>query len=115
MQQAILDEDCLPEKPDADTMKKYKRMREMILSKKYWTKTLELQSLLKPFLQVTLALESNKPKLSCLYAYYIWLLNQSVLLSFSISSLLPCYGYGPGSQTTWRRQLVSPHARACEP
>jgi len=39
-------------------------MREMILSKEYWTKTLELQTLLKPFLQVILALESNKPKLS---------------------------------------------------
>ena len=40
-------------------------------------KTLELQTLLKPFLQVTLALESDKPKLSRLYANYTWLLNQS--------------------------------------
>ena len=62
-------------------------MREMILNEKYWMKTLELQTLLKPFLQVTLALESNKSKLSCLYVYYIWLLNQSA--SFSTSSLLP--------------------------
>ena len=93
MQQAILDENCLPEKPDADTTKKYKRMREMILSEKYWTKILELQTLLKSFLQVMLALESNKPKLSCLYAYYTWLLNQSVLFStsllfFSITDLI---------------------------
>ena len=94
MQQAILEKNCLPEKPDADTTKKYKRMREMILSKKYWTKILKLQTLLKPFLQVTLALESNKSKLSCLYAYYIWLLNQSVsfltllLLSFPISDMI---------------------------
>ncbi len=35
MQQAILEKNCLSEKPDADTTKKYTRMREMILSKKY--------------------------------------------------------------------------------
>jgi hypothetical protein len=87
MQQAILEKNCLSEKSDADTTKKYKRMREMILNEEYWMKTLELQALLKPFLQVTLALESNKPKLSRLYAYYIWVLNQTA--SFPISSLLP--------------------------
>ncbi len=58
----------------------------MILSEEYWTKTLELQTLLKPFLQVTLALESNKPKLSRLYAYYTWLLNQSASFSTSLLS-----------------------------
>ena len=63
-------------------------MREMILNEKYWMKTLKLQTLLKSFLQVTLMLESNKSKLSCLYIYYIWLLNQSVLFSFLISLLL---------------------------
>ena len=52
-------------------------------------KILKLQILLKSFLQVTLTLESNKSKLLCLYVYYIWLLNQAALLSFSISSLLP--------------------------
>jgi len=35
MQQAILEKNCLLKKSDADTTKKYKRMREMILSKKY--------------------------------------------------------------------------------
>jgi hypothetical protein len=35
MQQAILDKGCLSEKSDADVIKKYKRMREMILDKQY--------------------------------------------------------------------------------
>ena len=35
MQQAILEKNCLPEKSDAETTKKYKRMREMILNEKY--------------------------------------------------------------------------------
>ena len=68
-------------------------MREMILNEKYWMKTLKLQTFLKSFLQVILTLESNKSKLSHLYVYYIWLLNQSVLFStsllfFSITDLI---------------------------
>ncbi len=35
MQQAILEKNCLSKKSDADITKKYKRMREMILSEKY--------------------------------------------------------------------------------
>ena len=35
MQQAILEKNCLSEKSDADTTKKYMRMREMILNEKY--------------------------------------------------------------------------------
>ena len=35
MQQAILEKDYLSEKPNADTIKKYIRMREMILSEEY--------------------------------------------------------------------------------
>ena len=94
MQQAILKKNCLSEKSDAETTKKYKRMREMILNEKYWMKTLKLQTFLKSFLQVTLTLESNKSKFSCFYVYYIWFLNQSVLflilllLSFSISDMI---------------------------
>jgi len=81
MQQAILDKkSCLSEKPDADARNKYSEMREIILDKNYWTKTLDLQAFLKSFLQVTLALESDKPKLSCLYIYYTWLLNHSATL-----------------------------------
>ena len=58
----------------------------MILDEQYWTKTLELQALLKPFLQVTLTLKSNRPKLSRLYAYYTHLLTKSATLT---SPLLP--------------------------
>ena len=64
-------------------------MREVILDEQYWMKTLELQALLKPFLQVIIALELNKPKLSCLYAYYTWLLSQPVSLFSTPSALLP--------------------------
>jgi hypothetical protein len=35
MQRAILEKSCLSEKPDADTTKKYKRMREIILDEQY--------------------------------------------------------------------------------
>ena len=40
-----------------------------------------------PFLQVIILLKTNKPKLSCLYVYYIFLLNEMATLS---NTLLTC-------------------------
>ena len=47
----------------------------------------ELEALLTPFLQVIISLETNKPKLSHLYVYYTFLLNETAILS---NTLLTC-------------------------
>ena len=39
----------------------------------------------------------------------------SEIISQSTIIMTICYGYGLRCQTTRRRQLVSPHAKACEP
>ena len=85
MQRAILDQRaCQGDKPDADAKEKYNRIRNVILDEQYWVKTKELEALLTPFLQVIISLETNKPKLSRLYAYYTFLLKETATLSNSL-------------------------------
>jgi hypothetical protein len=87
MEQAIVNKEaCLGHSPTLDQVAKYDYIRDLILRSVYWEKTQELYNILKPFLQVTIALESNKAKLSRLFSWYSWLLNQSAT---SKSDLLP--------------------------
>jgi hypothetical protein len=74
LQRAILNEgDCLPERPTREQRTKYSDMRSLILDEGFFGKVAILRKFLEPFLKVTLALESDKPKLSRLYGYYTWL------------------------------------------
>jgi Protein of unknown function (DUF 659)/hAT family C-terminal dimerisation region len=87
MEEAIVNrEACLGSSPTPDQRAKYDYIRELTLCSPYWEKTQELRDILEPFLQVTIALESNKAKLSRLFSWYSWLLNQSAT---SRSDLLP--------------------------
>jgi hypothetical protein len=51
--------------------KKYNKIRNIILNEQYWVKTKELEALLTPFLQVTISLETNKPKFAGVTNFYI--------------------------------------------
>jgi len=62
-------------------------MRTTIFNEQYWAKTKELETLLTPFLQVIISLETNKPKFLRFYVYYIFLLNKTATLS---NTLLTC-------------------------
>jgi hypothetical protein len=75
MMQAILDRNtCLGDRPKKEVQEKYERMREIILDENFWIKTLDMVTLLEPYLKVTIAMESNQSKLSRLYAWFVWLL-----------------------------------------
>jgi Protein of unknown function (DUF 659)/hAT family C-terminal dimerisation region len=88
MEEAIVNrEACLGSSPTPDQRTKYDYIRDLTLRSTYWEKAQELYNILKPFLQVTIALESNKAKLSRLFSWYTWLLNESAR---SMSDLLPC-------------------------
>ena len=86
MEEAIVNrEACLGSSPTPDQRTKYHYTRDLTL--RSTEKAQELYNILKPFLQVTIALESNKAKLSRLFSWYTWLLNESAR---SMSDLLPC-------------------------
>ena len=63
----------LPEHPTKDQKAKYDRIRNMILSYRFWEQVDSLQRFLKPFLEVTIALEGVRPKASRIFAYFKYL------------------------------------------
>ena len=72
MEEAIVNrEACLGSSPTPDQRTKYHYTRDLTL--RSTEKAQELYNILKPFLQVTIALESNKAKLSRLFSWYTWL------------------------------------------
>ena len=74
MEEAIVNrEACLGRSPTPDQRTKYGYIRDLALRSTYWEKAQELYNILNPFLQVTIALESNKAKLSRLFSWYTWL------------------------------------------
>jgi len=84
---AILRQDeCLPKHASPADKAHYNSVRRLILDSDFWSLTQQLCDLLQPFLEVTIALESNEPKLSRIYAYYTHLLKSTSLLN---SSFLP--------------------------
>jgi hypothetical protein len=58
---------------------KYDSIKLLIYNGQFWQRTLELQKLLKIFLEVIISSESNQPKLSYLYGWWVWLLQSTEL------------------------------------
>jgi len=83
VQAAILDQQgCVGQSPRPDQAQKYTQIRALVLNEEFWDNSRSLRRLLKPFLQVTIALESTKPKASRIYAYYTWLLQETYIDGF---------------------------------
>ena len=76
---------------DTSVREKYRKIRVVILNKQYQKKTRQLEDLLIPFLQVTLTLELNKPKLSRLYVYYTFLLKETATLTNTLLTRSEAY------------------------
>jgi hypothetical protein len=79
MMQAILDrKTCLGEYPRKDVVEKYESIRTTLLDENFWTKTADMVTLLEPYLKLTIAMESNQSKLSRLFAWFSWLIAETV-------------------------------------
>lgn len=70
---------CLGSQPTAENRAKYDAIKDIVHRFSFWEKMEVLQKFLKPFLQVTIALEGSKPKASRIYAYFRYLLFQTIL------------------------------------
>lgn len=78
LETAIRDEiRCLNSSATTDQRAKYRSIRDTIHDDVFWGKIRRLQRFLQPFLQVTLQLESQKPRGSRIYAYFGWLYSQA--------------------------------------
>ncbi|SMR51307.1 unnamed protein product [Zymoseptoria tritici ST99CH_1E4] len=67
----------LSQSPSAEDREREQVIKNRLASTAFWSNTAAFIDLLKPFLQVTIALESNSPRLSHVYANYRYLLNDS--------------------------------------
>jgi len=72
LREVVADPDVL-NNPTADQREKFLRVQEMILDYRFWEQAEALAGFLRPFLEVTLALEGVRPKASRIYAYFVWL------------------------------------------
>jgi hypothetical protein len=87
---AVLDKPskCLPNQPDARQRTKYEQMQQLSANYCFWSDLTTLESLLEPFLQVTVALELTRPKASRIYGYFVHLLRYSCLTTSLSGELL---------------------------
>jgi hypothetical protein len=68
---------CLSARPTPKNRAKYEFFKEKLHRYEFWEQLDTLQLFLKPFLEVTIALESNKPKASRIYGYFRHLLKKT--------------------------------------
>lgn len=68
----------LPIRPTAGDRAKFEEVKQLIVSDEFWERTGQLRDLLEPCLKVNIALEADESKSSRLYAWWTWLLAESM-------------------------------------
>ena len=84
LQKAVFRSEMLSSKAKLDEKKLFESIKALVVDGHFWHKAYMLQQLLRPFLKVTVALESNSPKLSHVYANMAFLMREAV-----VSELVP--------------------------
>ena len=73
---ALHPDGALPEHPTNEQRNRFSHICSIILSIRFWEQLSSLERLLRPFLEVTLALESVRPKASRIFAYFKYLIQK---------------------------------------
>ena len=84
IQRAVFDPSIASARAQADERTAFQRVKDIVNNGSFWYNNHLLEQLLEPLLKVTIALETNAPKLSHVYANMAWLVSQA-----SFTSLVP--------------------------
>lgn len=79
---------CLGHRPSAYDAANWLQLRDKLHTWRFWEQLDELQRFLKPFLEVTIALEATKPRASRIYAYFNYLLRAAIPIGLPKNDIL---------------------------
>ena len=84
IQRAVFDPNIISANAKPDERTTFNQVKELVNDGNFWHQSILLEQLLEPLLKVTLALESDSPKLSHVYANIAWLVQKA-----TFNSLVP--------------------------